>query len=217
MIGLLSKSKNNKSFHALLDVSFSIKKGEVFGIIGTNGSGKTTLLRIICGIYKPDKGHVEVKGRLSQLMEIGAGFQKELAAKENIIINGMLLGLSKSQIERKVESIIEYADLKKFTNLILKHYSSGMKARLAFATAMQINPDILIVDEIMSVGDKNFRKKSYETFLSFKKKNKTIIMATHSLGNLSQICDRVLLLNKGKNIIVGKPEDVLKKYQEIKS
>ena len=217
MIGLLSKSKNNKSFQALLDVSFSIKKGEVFGIIGTNGSGKTTLLRIICGIYKPDKGHVEVKGRLSQLMEIGAGFQKELAAKENIIINGMLLGLSKSQIEGKVESIIEYADLKKFTNLILKHYSSGMKARLAFATAMQINPDILIVDEIMSVGDKNFRKKSYETFLSFKKKNKTIIMATHSLGNLSQICDRVLLLNKGKNIIVGKPEDVLKKYQEIKS
>jgi ABC-type polysaccharide/polyol phosphate transport system ATPase subunit len=217
LIGLLSKSKNNKSFQALLDVSFSIKKGEVFGIIGTNGSGKTTLLRIICGIYKPDKGHVEVKGRLSQLMEIGAGFQKELAAKENIIINGMLLGLSKSQIERKVESIIEYADLKKFTNLILKHYSSGMKARLAFATAMQINPDILIVDEIMSVGDKNFRKKSYETFLSFQKKNKTIIMATHSLGSLSQICDRVLLLNKGKNIMVGKPEDVLKKYQEIKS
>jgi ABC-type polysaccharide/polyol phosphate transport system ATPase subunit len=217
LIGLLSKSKNNKSFQALLDVSFSIKKGEVFGIIGTNGSGKTTLLRIICGIYKPDKGHVEVKGRLSQLMEIGAGFQKELAAKENIIINGMLLGLSKSQIERKVESIIEYADLKKFTNLLLKHYSSGMKARLAFATAMQINPDILLVDEIMSVGDKNFRKKSYETFLYFKKKNKTIIMTTHSLGNLSQICDRVLLLNKGKNIIVGKPEDVLKKYQEIKS
>lgn len=215
--GLISKPTKNKSFQALYDISLSVNKGEVLGIIGTNGSGKTTLLRIISGIYKPDKGNIEIKGRLSPLMQIGAGFQGDLPAKENIIINGMLLGLSKSQMEKKVDKIIEYAELKKFSNLILKHYSSGMKARLAFATAMQVDPDILLVDEIISVGDKNFRAKSYETFLSFKKKNKTILMATHSLGSLSKICDRVLLLHKGKKIIIGKPDEVLKKYEEIKS
>lgn len=217
LYGLISRPTKNRSFEALHDISFSIKKGEVLGIIGTNGSGKTTLLRIISGIYKPDKGKVEVNGRLSPLMQIGAGFEGDLPAKENIIINGMLLGMSKSQIEKKVDKIIEYAGLEKFSNLIIKHYSSGMKARLAFATAMEVDPDILLVDEIISVGDKNFREKSYETFLSFKKKNKTILMATHSLGNLSKICDRILLLHKGEKIIIGQPEEVLKKYQEIKS
>jgi len=217
LLGLFLKRNEKKSFKALHDISFSIKKGEVLGIIGANGSGKTTLLRIIAGIYKPDQGHVEVKGRLSPLMQIGAGFQRELRAKENIIINGMLLGLSKSQIEKKIDSIMEYADLNKFSNLKLKHYSTGMRARLAFSTAMQVDPDILMVDEIISVGDKNFKDKSYETFLSFKKKNKTILMATHNLGNLSQICDRLLLLDKGKKVMIGLPEKVLKKYREIEN
>lgn len=212
----LSASRKKKSFQAIHDISFSVKKGEVLGIIGTNGSGKTTLLRIISGIYKPDSGNVKVNGRLSQLMQIGAGFQGDLGPKENIIINGMLLGLSKSQIEGKIDAILEYGDLKNFTNFKLKHFSSGMKARLAFATAMQVDPDILLVDEIMSVGDKNFREKSYNTFLSFKEKNKTILMATHNLGNLTQICDRVLLLNKGKKVLIGPPEEVIKKYEEIK-
>ena len=212
-----SSTQQNKTLIALDKITFTVLKGEILGIIGLNGSGKTTLLRIIAGIYQPNTGSVEVNGRLSPLMQIGAGFQGDLPAKENIIINGMLLGLSKSQIEKKVDKIIEYAELKKFPNLILKHYSSGMKARLAFATAMQVDPDILLVDEILSVGDKNFKEKSYETFLSFKKKNKTILMATHNLGNLSQICDRLLLLYKGKKVMIGLPEEVLKKYREIEN
>jgi len=207
----------SKTLVALDDVSFQIQKGEVLSIIGLNGSGKTTLLRIIAGVYRPDKGSVQVNGTLSPLMQLGAGFQNDLNARENIIMNGMLLGLSKHEIESRVDSVIEYAELEKFSNMQIKHYSSGMRARLAFATAMQINPDILLVDEILSVGDKDFRKKSYESFLSFKKDKKTILHATHSLEKIPELSDRVLLLDKGKNVMIGKPEEVIKKYQEIKS
>ncbi len=206
----------SKTLVALDDVSFQIQKGEVLSIIGLNGSGKTTLLRIIAGVYRPDKGSVQVNGTLSPLMQLGAGFQNDLNARENIIMNGMLLGLSKHEIESRVDSVIEYAELEKFSNMQIKHYSSGMRARLAFATAMQINPDILLVDEILSVGDKDFRKKSYESFLSFKKDKKTILHATHSLEKIPELSDRVLLLDKGKNVMIGKPEEVIKKYQEIK-
>ena len=215
--GLISSklSSKIKSFKALDGISFNINKGEVLGIIGTNGSGKSTLLRLIAGIYKPDKGYVKLNGRLSPLMQIGAGFQAEFGARENIIINGMLLGLKKKDVENQVQNIIKYAELENFSNLKLKQYSTGMRARLAFATAMQINPDILLIDEILAVGDKNFKKKSYETFLDFKKKNKTILLVTHSTSQLSEICDNVLLLNKGKQIILDKPDVVIKKYNEI--
>ncbi len=165
IIRQLSSKRENKKFVALDNVTFSVKKGEVLGIIGANGSGKSTLLRIIAGVYKPDNGNVKVNGRLSPLMQLGTGFQKDLTAKENIIMNGLLLGVSKSTIEKKVEAIIEYAELDEFRNLKIKHYSSGMRAKLAFAIAMQVNPEILLVDEILSVGDKNFRKKSIDTFL----------------------------------------------------
>ena len=201
---------------ALDNVSFDAMKGEVLGIIGLNGSGKTTLLRIIAGVYKPDSGLVKVNGRLSPLMQLGTGFQGDLNAKENIMMNGMLLGLSKNEIESKVDEIIEYAELKRFVNLKLKHYSSGMRARLAFSTAMQVNPDILLVDEIMSVGDKDFRKKSSEKFLSFKQQNKTIIHVTHNIQHLRENSDRILLLDKGKVVDIGKPEIIIKKYNELK-
>ncbi len=207
----------NKTLVALDDVSFQIQKGEVLSIIGLNGSGKTTLLRIIAGVYRPDKGSVQVNGTLSPLMQLGAGFQNDLNARENIIMNGMLLGLSKHEIESRVDSVIEYAELEKFSNMQIKHYSSGMRARLAFATAMQINPDILLVDEILSVGDKDFRKKSYESFLSFKKDKKTILHATHNLEKIPELSEIVMLLDKGKNVMIGKPDEVIKKYQEIKS
>ena len=211
------KSKLQNSFFKVLDdVSFSVKKGEVLGIIGKNGSGKSTLLRLIANIYSPDRGIIKVKGRLSPMMQIGTGFQKDFAAKENIIINGMLLGLSRQEIESKVDSVIEYAELEKFRELPLKHYSSGMKSRLAFATAMKIDPDIFLIDEILSVGDKDFKQKSYETFLSLKKRNKTIIHATHSLSSISEFSDRVLLLDKGKIIMIGEPKEVVKKYQAMK-
>ena len=209
------RSSNNR-LKVLEDISFSVKKGEVLGIIGPNGSGKTTLLRIISGVYKPDTGNVILQGHLSPLLQIGAGFRSEFTAKDNIISNGMLLGFPKSVMEKKVDSIIQYAELEKFSNLRVKHYSSGMRSRLAFAVAMQINPDILLVDEIFAVGDRAFKKKSFETFSSFKKENKTIIMATHNLGNLS-FCDRALLLHKGKVIIIGHPDEVIKKYEELSS
>jgi len=209
-------SKQSKRLVALDGISFTVQKGEILGLIGLNGSGKSTLIRIIAGIYKPDTGYIKKNGRLSPLMQLGAGFQGDLNAKDNIIMNGMLFGLPKSKIEEKVESIIQYAELEKFSNMKLKHYSSGMRSRLAFSTAMQIDSDILLIDEILAVGDKDFQKKSYETFLSLKKNNKTILHATHNLNKLSEICDKVLLLHKGKNVMMGKPEEVIKKYQELK-
>jgi len=209
-----SNSEHNKSIQALSGISFTVEKGKILGIIGANGSGKSTLLRIIAGVYHPDTGSVKVNGRISALMQLGAGFQPDLNARENIIMNGMLLGLSKSTIEEKVDEIIEYAELGKFTNMKLKHFSSGMQARLGFTTAMQIDPDILLVDEILSVGDKNFRKKSLETFLSFKKRKKTILYATHNLEKLIDFSDIVLLLDKGKNVMIGTPAEVIKKYRE---
>jgi len=197
--------------------NFQMNMKIVLGIIGLNGSGKTTLLRIIAGVYKPTSGYVEVNGRLSPLLQLGTGFQGDLDARDNIIMNGMLLGISKSDITNKVENIIQYAELEKFVNMKLKHYSTGMKARLGFATAMQIDPDILLVDEVLAVGDKDFQKKSYETFLSFRKNKKTILHATHNLSKLSEFSDRVLLLDKGKIVIIGNPDEVIRKYSEAKS
>ena len=216
--GILMKSNPNKyrSFLALDEISFTVNKGEVLGIIGLNGSGKTTLLRIIAGVYKPNIGQVQVNGKLSPLMQVAAGFQGELNAKDNIIMNGLLLGVSKSFIEENVEKIIQYAELEKFSEMRIKHYSTGMKARLGFAIAMHVNPDILLVDEIMSVGDKDFRKKSFESFLSLKKENKTILHATHNLEVLENFSDKVLLLNKGKMIMLDEPKEVLKKYLALK-
>ena len=210
-------SEQQKSILALDGISFTVTKGEFLSIIGLNGSGKSTLLRTIAGVYKPDSGYVKVNGSLSPLMQLGAGFQLELNAHENIVMNGMLLGIPKQDIEDKVENILEFAELERFSNMKLKQYSSGMKSRLAFSTAIQIDPDILLVDEILAVGDKDFQKKSYEAFLSFKNKNKTILHATHALQRIPDFSDRVLLLDKGKNVMIGKPDEVIKKYMEIKS
>jgi len=187
------------------------------GIIGLNGSGKTTLLRIIAGAYKPNMGRVQINGRLSPLMQLASGFLGELSARENIIMNGLLLGVSKSYIQNKVDDIIQYAELEEFSEMKVQHYSSGMLSRLGFSIAMQINPDILLVDEIMSVGDKDFRKKSYESFLSLKKEKKTILHATHNLELLEEFSDKVLLINKGKLIMIGKPAEAIKAYMGIKS
>jgi len=219
--GILQIIKNKinknpkKTISAIQDISFSIEKGAAVGIIGLNGGGKTTLLRLISGIYKPDNGSIQVNGRLSSLLQFGAGFQDELDAGENILMNGMLLGLSKTNIQKKVESIIKFAELEEFSKMKLKHYSSGMRARLAFTTALQIDPDILLVDEILSVGDKEFSKKSFEAFLSFKKNKKTILYATHDLSTLEQFSDKVILIHKGKMIMIGKPVQVLEKYKQI--
>lgn len=215
---LFTKPKNLQQSNEILaldDVSFSVNQGEILGIIGANGSGKTTLLRVIAGIYTPDNGTVKVNGKLSPLMQLGAGFSQELEAKDNIIINGMLYGIPKNEIENNVNKIIQYAELENFQNLKLRHYSSGMKMRLAFAIAMQIDPDILLADEIMAVGDKKFKEKSFETFLSLKNNKKTIIITTHNMNILSEICDRALLIHKGKLQFLGKVDETINHYKNL--
>jgi len=211
-----SNSKQQKTLTALDEITFSVNKGEVLGIIGLNGSGKTTLLRIIAGVYQPTNGTVEVNGQLSSLMQLGTGFHGDLDAGENIVMNGMLLGISKTEITANVESILEFAELEKFAYMKLKYFSSGMRARLAFATAMKIDSDILLMDEVLSVGDKDFQKKSYESFLSFTKKNKTIIHATHNLNRLSEFSNRVLLLHEGRKVMIGEPDEVIQSYKKLR-
>jgi len=200
---------------ALDDISFTVSKGEMVGIIGANGSGKTTLLRTIGGIYYPDSGKISVRGKLAPLLQIGTGFHEELIARENIMMYGMLLGLSKNNILGKIEKIIDFAELKGFENMKLKNYSAGMQARLGFSTALEIEPDILLVDEILAVGDISFGKKSFDAFMKFKDANKTILYTTHNIDILPQLCDRVILLNKGKMIMIGKPNEAIQKYKEI--
>ena len=179
------------------------------------GSGKTTLLRTVAGIYVPNSGTVNISGRMSPLLQIGTGFQEELIAKENIVISAMFSGIPKAEIKQKVESVIKFAELEKFSKTQLKHYSAGMRARLAFSTAIQMDPDILLVDEILSVGDMDFSKKSYEKFLSFKKEGKTIVFASHDLEAIKQVADRVLLIDKGKVVLISNPEKAIEKYIEI--
>jgi len=202
---------------SLDQVSFSVDKGEMLGIIGLNGSGKTTLLRTIAGIYKPDSGSVQVNGKMAPILHIGTGFHHELDARENIIMNGLLLGMTKNEIQQKVDQILEFSELQDFSEMKLKHYSAGMRARLAFSTALEVNPDILLVDEVLAVGDMAFRQKSAEKFLSFKKNGKTILYTTHDLTSISELSDRVLLIHRGKVVKIGKPNEVIQKYKEIVS
>ena len=211
----LNSNQHTNNFTALDDISFQVQKGEILGIIGFNGGGKTTLLRIISGIYTPDFGEVQVNGKLAPLLQIGTGFHNELNANENIVITGMLLGIPKEKIKEKINKIIEFAELEQFSDMKLKHYSSGMRARLGFSTALELDPDILLVDEILSVGDTAFKEKSQKAFLSFKNKGKTILFATHNLSMLPKLCDRVLLLHNAKVFYIGDPEAAVKKYREL--
>lgn len=205
---------NDNLIKALENISLSIKRGEVFSIIGSNGSGKTTLLRIIAGIIEPDSGSIKVNGKLAPLMQLGVGFHPELIAKENILLYGLLLGFKRNEILSKVDDIINFAELQPFASLKLKHYSTGMKLRLALSTAFQVNPDIILLDEVLAVGDIKFRKKSMNAFLSFKEKGKTIIFTTHNLHLLS-ISDRSLFIDKGRIVNLGDPKKIAKEYEEF--
>ena len=193
------------------DISFYVKKGEMIGIIGENGAGKTTLLRLMADIYKADSGKIIVNGTTVPLLELGTGFNGELTARKNIIFYGKLLGFSHKEISKKSDKILEFAELEKFAGTKLKNFSSGMNARLAFATAIQVDPDILFVDEILSVGDVSFQRKSYQAFLDFRKKNKTIVFVSHDLEAIKQ-CDRAMFLHKGKINCIGKPDEVIEAY-----
>lgn len=211
----LTRKKLYKEHYALHNVSFDVKRGETVGIIGTNGSGKSTILKIITGVLNPSGGHVEVDGRISALLELGAGFNMEYTGIENIYLNGTMIGFSREEIDAKMQDILDFADIGDFVHQPVKTYSSGMFVRLAFAVAINIDPEILIVDEALSVGDVFFQAKCYKKFEDFKKMGKTILFVSHDLGSISKYCDRVVLLNRGKKLAEGTPKEMVSMYKRI--
>lgn len=212
--GFTSKSGLNQ-VKAIDNISLNIEKGKMVGLIGKNGSGKTTLLRLLAGILYPNTGKIVTKGKVGPLLQVGAGSNEELTVNENIIMQGVLLGFKKKWIEDKVSEIIKFAELEDYKNEKMKHLSSGMKVRIMFSTAMQMDPDILLVDEIIAVGDIKFRQKSFDSFLSFKNRNKTIVFVSHNLQAVQKFCDVVYFLDKGKIIDYGEPQRVIKAYQDF--
>jgi len=206
------KKQYHKDFYALSDVSFEIKKGETVGIIGKNGAGKSTLLKIITGVLTASSGHVHVNGRIASLLELGAGFNPEYTGVENIYLQGTLMGYSHEEMEEKVEEILAFADIGDFVYQPVKMYSSGMFARLAFAVAINVDPDILIVDEALSVGDMRFQQKCYRKFREFQEKNRTILFVTHDTATIINYCTHTLWINDGQKVDEGLPENVCKRY-----
>lgn len=208
------KKKKKDEFWALRDISFEVKKGEVIGLIGSNGAGKSTLLKIVSGVMKPTKGKVKVSGVISPMIELGAGFDMELTARENIFLNGAILGYSKQFLESKFDEIVEFSELKDFLDVPVKNFSSGMTAKLAFSIATIVDPEILIVDEILSVGDIKFQEKSKNKMLDMIKGGTTVLYVSHSLDSIRQLCDRVVWIEHGKMVKVGKTDEICDEYYD---
>ena len=204
-----------REHYALRDVSFDVKRGETVGIIGTNGSGKSTILKIITGVLNPTAGEVTVDGRISALLELGAGFNMEYTGIENVYLNGTMMGFSREEVEARLQDILDFADIGDFVYQPVKSYSSGMFFRLAFAVAINIDPEILIVDEALSVGDVFFQAKCYRKFEEFKKMGRTILFVSHDLSSISRYCDRVILLNKGVKLQEGSPKKMVDMYKQL--
>lgn len=204
-----------REHYALRDVSFDVKRGETVGIIGTNGSGKSTILKIITGVLNPTKGDVVVDGRVSALLELGAGFNMEYTGIENVYLNGTMMGFTKEEIDARLQDILDFADIGDFVHQPVKSYSSGMFVRLAFAVAINIDPEILVVDEALSVGDVFFQSKCYHKFEEFKKMGRTILFVSHDLSSISKYCDRVVLLNKGVKLDEGSPKEMVDMYKQL--
>jgi len=201
--------------HALRDVSFEIKKGEFFGIVGRNGSGKSTLLKMIAGIYQPNKGRISVQGKLVPFIELGVGFNPELTGRENVYLNGALLGFSRKEIEQQYEEIVEFAELDKFMDQQLKNYSSGMQVRLAFSMAVRAKADVLLIDEVLAVGDADFQRKCFEYFKQLKRENKTVVFVSHDMEAVRQYCDRAVLIESSKLVLAGSPIKVALGYTKL--
>ncbi|WP_321330280.1 ABC transporter ATP-binding protein [uncultured Ilyobacter sp.] len=210
------KKKYHKNFYALDDINFEVKKGETVGIIGKNGSGKSTLLKIITGVLTQTKGESSVEGKVSALLELGAGFNLEYTGLENIYLNGTLMGYSKEEVDQKLQAIFDFADIGNFIYQPVKTYSSGMFARLAFSVAINVEPDILIVDEALSVGDVFFQNKCFKKFDELREKGVTILFVSHDLGSIKQMCSRVLWINEGSQIMFGDKEEVCNAYLNFK-
>lgn len=208
------KARNKRRFLALSDVSFEIHKGEMVGIIGHNGAGKSTLLKILSRITEPSKGRAEIQGRVGSLLEVGTGFHFELTGRENVYLYGAILGMSKAEIERKFDKIVAFSELEQFLDTAVKHYSSGMYVRLAFAVAAHLDPEILLIDEVLSVGDLAFQQKCMQQAQNLRASNATVIVVSHNMFSIKAMCDRVIYLSRGKVIADGPPEQVIPIYEE---
>ena len=206
------RKKYHKDFYALNDVSFEVKKSETVGIIGKNGAGKSTLLKIITGVLTPTSGSVEVSGKIASLLELGAGFNPEMTGLENIYLQGTIMGFTKEEIDKKIDDILSFADIGEFIYQPLKTYSSGMFARLAFATGINVEPDILIVDETLSVGDVRFQNKCFRKMNELKEKGLTILFVSHDIGTINNFCDKAIWLDDGKIRMLGKPKNIIEHY-----
>lgn len=213
IVGLIrGGSYTYEEFQVLNDLSFTIKKGETFGIIGPNGSGKSTLLKVLAGVLYPDSGSVIMNGKVAPFLELGVGFQPELTAKENIFLYGAVMGLTRRQIKERYDTILDFAELKRFENMKLKNFSSGMYVRLAFSTAIQTDPDIMLVDEVLSVGDESFQKKCGEKIDAIRQAGKTIVLVSHAMETIQKLCDRCLLMDGGKIVAVGQTRQTVEEY-----
>jgi ABC-type polysaccharide/polyol phosphate transport system ATPase subunit len=204
----------HQTFRALSDITFDVKQGEFFGIAGRNGSGKSTLLKCVAGIYGTD-GDIWCRGRLSTFIELGVGFNPDLAAKDNVVMNGIMMGLSPREARKRYDSVIDFAELQEFKDLKLKNYSSGMHVRLAFSVSIQVDADILLIDEVLAVGDAAFQQKCFDVFNDMRDSGKTIIFVTHDMGSMQRFCHRALLLERGNQVYLGEPHEVADRYLEL--
>src|SRR3954471_6412257 len=201
--------------HALEDVSFAVAEGEFFGIVGRNGSGKSTLLKCLAGIYKVDRGRIRMRGRLSTFIELGVGFNPDLPARDNVLINGIMLGLSPKEALRRFDAIIAFAELDEFVDLKLKNYSSGMEVRLAFSVMIQVDAEILLIDEVLAVGDAAFQQKCFDEFARIRQRGRTVLLVTHDMSAVQRFCDRAMLLDHGRVVEIADPERVGNRYLEL--
>ena len=210
---LRGRTSKHEDFWALKDISFDVIEGQTHGLIGSNGSGKSTLLKCLAKIYWPTSGTIEYRGRMASLLEVGSGFHLELSGRDNIYLNGSILGMSKKEIDSKFEEIVDFSGVERFLDQPVKNYSSGMYVRLGFSIAINVDPDILVVDEVLSVGDEEFQRKSFQKFLEFKKRGKTVILVTHTMPVVEDICDSVTWINGGVMMQTGPAAQVVKNYQ----
>jgi len=209
------RRSGHERFDALKDVSFAVEPGEFFGIVGRNGSGKSTLLKCLAGIYRVDQGGIYINGRVSTFIELGVGFNPDLAARDNMTINAIMLGLSPRDARERFDRVIEFAELQEFTDLKLKNYSSGMQVRLAFSVMIQVDADILLIDEVLAVGDAAFQQKCFEVFQRMRDEGKTIVFVTHDMGAVQRFCHRAMLIERGDVLQIGAPDAVASNYMEL--
>jgi lipopolysaccharide transport system ATP-binding protein len=215
IVGIIKRQFDYEEFWALKDVSFEIEKGEAFGIIGKNGSGKSTLLKILAKVLYPDTGSVTMNGKTASFLELGIGFQPELTAKENVYIYASILGMSRKQVDKIYDDIFDFAELKRFENMKLKNFSSGMYMRLAFSTAIRAEPDTLLIDEVFAVGDEAFQSKCTAKINEFREQGKTIVFVSHAMDTVKNLCHRSLLLNEGRIVSMGDTEKVIADYLRV--